>query len=223
MGADTFTADAGQHIDAAGNVTYDFDAHVHARGLDLDAGGGINPPADRRIRWIDVADGSVVAEIYAVGPAGAFFGRVLRSQVNAPGGPTGIVAYAGADGGVYFNSNGVLEQPIWRTADGASRFVQVLGDPARLTFARGIGVVTIGAGTYGSANAGSVTVDLPNMLTLVPHVQLTRIAGGSLLFSTDLVVSSYEPGRFEVVGSVLAPGTWTGATLMFAWTATNAP
>lgn len=53
-------------VDADGNATFDFDGHIHADGLDLDAGdAGPNPPNDRRIRWLKLADGTVVAELIA--------------------------------------------------------------------------------------------------------------------------------------------------------------
>jgi hypothetical protein len=50
--SDSLTTAAGMVIDAQGRVTYDFAGHVHAVGLDLDAGTGAEPPADRRVRWL---------------------------------------------------------------------------------------------------------------------------------------------------------------------------
>jgi hypothetical protein len=65
MGADTFAPDVGQQVAPDGTVTYDFDAHLHARGLDLDAGDTSTPPNDRRVRWLRTTDGAVVAQIYS--------------------------------------------------------------------------------------------------------------------------------------------------------------
>lgn len=48
-----------------GEVTYDFDGHIHAEGLDLDAGDNASPPDDRKVRWLRLSDGAVVASIYA--------------------------------------------------------------------------------------------------------------------------------------------------------------
>jgi hypothetical protein len=61
---DNFSPDVGQHVDAAGRVTYDFDAHLHARGVDIDQAGpaGLGSSPDHKVRWLD-ANGAVVAEI----------------------------------------------------------------------------------------------------------------------------------------------------------------
>jgi hypothetical protein len=66
---DTFSPDVGQHVDPQGHVTYDFDAHLHARGIDLDT---VSPrPAfnDNKIRWTNQSDGSVVAVVEGYGQA----------------------------------------------------------------------------------------------------------------------------------------------------------
>jgi hypothetical protein len=60
----------GQKVGADGKVTYDFEGHVHARGLDLDAAGVTTPPDTDRVRWLDgagVSRGSVVAAKDGVG------------------------------------------------------------------------------------------------------------------------------------------------------------
>jgi hypothetical protein len=62
-GGDFYSPDVGQQVAPDGTVTYDFDAHLHARGLDLDAGTSNSPPADRRIRWLRQSDGAVIAEL----------------------------------------------------------------------------------------------------------------------------------------------------------------
>lgn len=65
MSADTFTPDVGQHIAPDGTVTYEFEGHVHAEGLDLDAWTAAGaPPADRKVRWLRESDGAVIAELY---------------------------------------------------------------------------------------------------------------------------------------------------------------
>jgi hypothetical protein len=61
---DNFSPDVGQHVDPQGHVTYDFDAHIHARGLDLDAGASNTPPADRRVRWLRTSDGAALADVF---------------------------------------------------------------------------------------------------------------------------------------------------------------
>jgi hypothetical protein len=46
-------------------VTYDFDAHLHARGIDLDAADSSSSPADRQARWLRTSDGAVIANLDA--------------------------------------------------------------------------------------------------------------------------------------------------------------
>lgn len=62
--ADSMAPSAGQHVDAQGVVTYDFEGHVHANGLDLDSGSGFADPFNT-ITWERRADGAVVAQLYA--------------------------------------------------------------------------------------------------------------------------------------------------------------
>jgi hypothetical protein len=98
--ADTFTPDIGQRIDPAGRVTYDFDGHIHARGVDLDAG-AFFATNDDKVRWL-AADGTEVAEIhgYQTGPDsngvaatashGLAFATVLARAANASAADTNI-------------------------------------------------------------------------------------------------------------------------------------
>lgn len=74
---DTFEADAGQRIDAQGRVTYDFQGHVHAEGLDFDASNPGEPAAT--IQWLD-QNGARVAHI--VGWGGIPGGSGLQGVVN---------------------------------------------------------------------------------------------------------------------------------------------
>lgn len=82
--ADTFTADAGQRIDADGRVTYDFDGHVHARGVDLDAAVDAGLPNDSTVRWVNV-NGAAIASIVA-------------SQFGAPTNARSVALEANSDG-----------------------------------------------------------------------------------------------------------------------------
>jgi hypothetical protein len=77
QGGDFYAPDVGQQIAPDGTVTYDFDAHLHARGLDLDAGTGLEPPSDRRVRWLRQSDGALVADAYAYEDA-SFRQAILR-------------------------------------------------------------------------------------------------------------------------------------------------
>lgn len=59
--ADSVSPDVGQHIDADGNVTYDFQGHVFAEGLDLPAYATLDTRA--QIRWISQTNGALVAQV----------------------------------------------------------------------------------------------------------------------------------------------------------------
>lgn len=48
-----------------GTITYDFDGHIHADGLDLYAGTTSSPPNDRLVRWLRQSDGALVRQIGA--------------------------------------------------------------------------------------------------------------------------------------------------------------
>jgi hypothetical protein len=65
QGGDFYSPDVGQVVAPDGTITYDFDAHLHARGLDLDAGTSTAPSPDQRVRWLRQSDGAVVADISA--------------------------------------------------------------------------------------------------------------------------------------------------------------
>lgn len=82
MPGDSFTPDGGQRIDAQGHVTYDFTGHIHAQGLDLDAGDDKSPPGDRRVRWL-APDGTDDVGIWgAVGGRASLYGHGFGAQVE---------------------------------------------------------------------------------------------------------------------------------------------
>jgi len=69
-----------------GSIGADFTGHVHAEGLDLDAGTSSTPPDADRVRWLRTPTGAVVAELYgwraAVG-LGQMATLELRARDNA--------------------------------------------------------------------------------------------------------------------------------------------
>jgi hypothetical protein len=88
-----------------GSVTYDFQGHVHATGLDLDAGTSSTVPNDSRARWLNTL-GAVVADIYGYTFGGA---AGMIAEVADPGGPgrAGLFLSAAASPGVIaFTQNG---------------------------------------------------------------------------------------------------------------------
>jgi hypothetical protein len=57
-------------VDAQGRVGADFTGHVHAAGIDIDAGTVVTPPAESRVRWIQKANGVVAADAYGLSAFG---------------------------------------------------------------------------------------------------------------------------------------------------------
>jgi hypothetical protein len=55
----------GLTVDANGQIAYDFDGVIHARGLTLDAGAIVNPPDVSRATWKRPSDGQTVADLWA--------------------------------------------------------------------------------------------------------------------------------------------------------------
>ena len=64
--SDTLAPNAGLTLDAAGNVTYEFEGRLKAHGIDIDADvvpPGESPVADSRVQWLAQADGGRVASV----------------------------------------------------------------------------------------------------------------------------------------------------------------
>lgn len=53
-----------------GLIGADFTGHVHAQGLDLDAGTNNTPPSQDRIRWLRTSDGGMAASIFGYSQGG---------------------------------------------------------------------------------------------------------------------------------------------------------
>jgi hypothetical protein len=126
---------------ADGSIGADFTGHVHARGLDLDEGGGPAPPTDRRLRWINTGNGLAAEQIFgtkATDGTGVNRYLVMRAdddnvseamlQLVARGAgatPSGVYAFAQPPGGVIpGNQPGCLVDEANR-----SDWMQVTGTP----------------------------------------------------------------------------------------------
>lgn len=147
-----------------GGITADFTGHIHAQGLDLDAGSDPNPAADHRVRWLRASDGAVLAQLLAYPNALSLeaqapaFGEassaqlVARTDTGAPGAllnvrtdtsplTSAVEAFADPYGGLVLT---VVDQ------DGASSFPQ-LPIPGRVLidgpYFQGITALAAGADT----------------------------------------------------------------------------
>lgn len=103
--ADRLSPNAGVQVDAQGRVTYDFDGHVHARGLDLDAGTvfGVDDvfgvPGDNSIQWSQGAGGALVAKDFAtVFDPYSYRYATLRPTAAAKGAELGLATVDPATG-----------------------------------------------------------------------------------------------------------------------------
>lgn len=89
----TYAALQGMTVALDGSITYDFEGHIKADGLDLDASTIATPPSDERIRWLRKTDGAVVADLYAFEQSG-----VASASLNgyAPAPDTSVFAFLNA-------------------------------------------------------------------------------------------------------------------------------
>lgn len=81
LAPDSIQAKGGQQISSAGVVTYDFNGHVHATGLDLDEASALNPASQQRVDWIRQATGDRTERIYGYRSAGS---PALGLEVRPP-------------------------------------------------------------------------------------------------------------------------------------------
>jgi hypothetical protein len=192
QGGDFYAPDVGQRIAPNGTVTYDFDAHLHARGIDLDAGVGIPPATVSTVRWLRQSDGAQVAQLVAVesGDDSAIVqamspesANVRQAQLSAVAGRnSGDIAVVQAFATSVAHPAGHVAQII--RDDGTSGFVQTRG--ATNTFL-----------SWGQVNAGG------GVTASSPDVAVGRVSIG--LFSVVLTGGNYL-GPFVAVVNVLASG-----------------
>lgn len=98
-------------INADGTVSADFSGHVHAAGVDLDAGSSLTPPDTDRVRWLRTADGAAVASLYALELAnGRRQAKLLTTNTGGAASGIELNAYASpagfADAYVNINNEG---------------------------------------------------------------------------------------------------------------------
>lgn len=61
--ADQIASRVGQRVDASGNVTYDFEGHISAEGIDLDAASDEQPEDTQRVAWL-TEGGAMIASVW---------------------------------------------------------------------------------------------------------------------------------------------------------------
>jgi hypothetical protein len=148
--ADSLAADVGQVLTPDGRVAYDFQGHVKAQGLDLDAAPATAPESDRSVRWLDTGTGAMIAHVqgyetdvdgvtlaaHASSAARAAAGNLVADSAGQGAQLTAQAVHGdNADTGVYVIAAG--QQRWLLTGDGGSDFVQ----PSEIT-----DMVTIDAG-----------------------------------------------------------------------------
>src|SRR5947209_231784 len=71
-------------VNPDGTIGANFTGHVHAQGLDLDAGTSSTPPDTDRVRWVRTSDGAAVAYLAGYSTAGQeVVGVGARAAVQA--------------------------------------------------------------------------------------------------------------------------------------------
>lgn len=191
-GADSvsFAPLSGMVIDATGHVTYNFQGHVHATGLDLDAATLVapaTPPSDEKVRWLSLANGAVVGELGGYETPGAQSAVYMQADRNGHTARLETRAgLGGAQDAVFAYANGV-GFPIWdgnfssgfhTTAKGGSGAVGVLNLWAGIVVHTDIflqaALLTVTASAYSNAVANGTW----NLLW-----DGALVGGGSFLFN----------------------------------------
>lgn len=114
-------------VDGAGRISADFTGHVHAQGLDLDAGDTTSPPEDRKVRWIRVSDGAVIADLESFSAGGTNRSTFITYANLGETATTEIKAVRGSSAKVDVIDNGTT-QGVYATAGGSSGYTIVDSD-----------------------------------------------------------------------------------------------
>jgi hypothetical protein len=183
QGGDFYSPDVGQTIAPDGTVTYDFDAHLLARGVDITAGLSFDPPTDRRVRWLRATDGALVADIY-----GTDDGSGHREGVFMARGRTAIAADAEI---VARNEDNTAETAVFRTWAGGGMVPR--------------------AETLAGATAQATVLDANDQSAFLRWITPSgqRIDAGSIVVTWDGVakgVLATTSHRLGVVGTVVLLG-----------------
>jgi hypothetical protein len=80
-------------VNPDGTTGASFTGHVHAQGLDLDAGTGATPPSTDQVRWLRTSDGAAVATVGGFDQAGLT--ELLLQAIPSAGSQVGGVRLTG--------------------------------------------------------------------------------------------------------------------------------
>jgi hypothetical protein len=220
--AGSFTPDIGQHIGVDGSLTYDFTGHIHAQGLDLDAGGGAgNNP---NVRWLRTSDGALVAQIDASSVGHVSTIEMVADDTSGSVGSAALTAIYDENvplasvlaSAAYVGppSTPLITNRVAKIIDGAgvSDFLQ-LAARAQRSINFGVNQVTFAASTLSAPTA------INHGLTSAPGIGKTPIAvlatsiGGALI---TYDTRAYNATQFTAQGLF---GTATTGTFSFVWIA----
>jgi hypothetical protein len=208
----------GMRVDPDGRITYDFDGHVRAQGVDLDRDGPFVSNLDSRLRWLDAA-GVARAYLLAFQDSGVTDGTALLARIVEADGS--VAAELRFDEGELTIDFGVQPSGISRTLfDGAgdSSFAQLPSAlPSRIvagcvnadgTLRRAI------TGGWSSARTGvglyTVIFDVPYG-SIAPAVLVTPLTTAS-----QQRLNTVADGSFDVA---LANGAGVGVDSDFSFLA----
>lgn len=229
--ADTY-APGNMTVAADGSVLFDFAGHVHAQGLDLDAGTTTTPPDDDRIRWLRASDGALVADDTAYDAAGSRerTSRAVGDAVTAaratllaegPGGEARLTALAQPGGllSVDAQAQGGGLRTLIDSAN-ASSFPTLYdgGLPAAADrrYASGVAVVTWPGGSAQSDLAAGIAHGLgatPGQILLGPAGDLNAF------FVPVYSTLNYGAATFDMRGYTITPPPGAGTAAAVAWLA----
>lgn len=183
-------------VTPTGTVGANFTGHVHAQGLDLDAGTSTTPPSQDRIRWLQVSNGALIADIscYEIGGNGSDIQVTAYEQSVFETASAALVAL-GSDGSSQANFQATITNNVGKVsispggtlydgASGGSVFVRnAKSSVEQLLLARGSATTAIGAGLNGVTVTLNAT--MPNVNAMVPVYAVTPANSGTIT-STEL-------------------------------------
>jgi hypothetical protein len=162
---DAFSPSAGQVIDAKGKVTYEFDGHIHAEGIDFVAAEDASPDPAEMIRWLRTLDGAAVADLTGFSDVGGRNSLTSKassaagvgfqqSELHVHASPHGVRADTGVT--IDVAPSDIIGEHFSRTVidgEAASSFVQLGVAPSAVYMSPPVSVDVAGLAAH--ANSGA--------------------------------------------------------------------